>query len=194
MPRNLNTRVYGRPNGAGFIRLFWVRNHQPNEMLLGFYGVDGGPARVVAEFPEWRADTADRGPFKVMWADAAPTNIALDHFTCHADGSFHLKRRDGELLYSHKERHREPVGPDAGVFLDVSINTASLTAYMPSTDKPRPPHVWFASPATDSIGVKCLFAGANYPVEQRAPQIISHRRGRSAAVVLESATIKGPCS
>lgn len=191
MRRSESTRLYIRANGGQYARLLWVRNNRPNEMLLGFYGLDGRPARVVREFPERIISPEDTGPYHFKWTDAPAIDIPLDHFSCHADGRFHLKRRRGGVLYSHDERHATPLGPDTDVFLDLIVVSGPIHSYAVIEGDPTPPNAWIEGPPDATVGLKCLFAGINYPVEDRALRILTGRSTPGAAVRLESGTLKG---
>jgi hypothetical protein len=191
MARGLEpTRLYVR-SGGQLARLLWVRNHRPNEMLLGFYGLNGAPAQVVREFPERRIGPGDSGPFSFKWTDATTVAIPLDHFSCHADGRFHLKRQGGHVLYSHNERHATPLGPDSDVFLDLIVVSGPIQSYAPIAEEPRFPLVYVEGPPEATITLKCLFVGINHPVEPRALAVAASRGRPTAVLSLVSSTIKG---
>jgi len=186
-----STRLYLRTAAGQFARLLWVRNHRPNEMLLGFYGLDGGPPSITHEFPERIIGANESGPFKIMYEDATPVAIELDHFSCHADGRFHLKRRGGDVRYSHNERHSEPLGPETSVFLDLIVASDRVDAYKAIEGEPKLPHVWVDGGVETSIVLKCLFSGATYASEPRALASAIRRPQGAGLVTLTSSSLKG---
>jgi hypothetical protein len=111
MPQNEPTRIYVRTADDQFGRLLWVHNNRPNEMLLGAYGLDGYSATITYGFPEQIYTKGESRELKFRYEEASPVRIKVDHFTCHADGTFHAKSRDSEVLYSQVEYLGEALGP-----------------------------------------------------------------------------------
>ncbi len=112
------TRVYLQSEQGVFSRLFWVRNNKANEMILGFYALDGGRATITHEFPENVQPRDAAGPLTFKYSDATPVSTPVDHFTCHGDGRFHAKIRHGPTLYAHIEKRGEAIGRLSSPFLD----------------------------------------------------------------------------
>lgn len=186
-----STRLYLRTPEAQFARLLWVRNHRPNEMLLGFYGLEGRRPRITHEFPERIIGPTESGPFKIKWEDASPVAIELDHFSCHADGRFHLKQHGGDVFYSHNERHSEPLGPGTGIFLNLIVASDRAAAYQAIKGEPKLPHVWVDGGVDRSVVLRCLFSGGNFPIEPEVLAVAIGRPQGAGVIVLNSATLKG---
>jgi hypothetical protein len=191
MPRHSNTRFYMRHPNGHFSRLFWIRSHRPNEMMLGAYSLDGSIATITHEFPEIRHSPGDSPTSTVKWEDAAPVELEVDHFTCHADGRFHLKARTGQELYSHHESAPSPLGPRAPVFLDVSITSDLAQRYATIRGEPKPPHVWFEIPSRTVVSLSALFSGIQFPLMAEALGWMSASGHDQAAVVLRSGVFQG---
>jgi hypothetical protein len=184
-----STRLYLRTPDAKYARLLWMRNNKPNEMLLGFYGLAGGPATITHELPEQIIPPG--APVRFEYKDATKVCIELDHFSCHADGRFHLKRRTGNTpVYSHDERHTEPLGPNTGVFIDLIVFSHTVDTYKTIEEEPKSPHVWISTAAGNSTMGRCLFAGANYAIAEHALSFADGNR-TTAIVTLTSSTLKG---
>ena len=185
------SRLYIRSPDGQYAKLLWVHNFRPNEMLLGFYSLNGGPATITYEFPEKEIEAGDRGPFSFKYKDASRVTEALDHFTCHADGTFHAKSRGDEPVYSHVERRAEPTGPATPPFLDILVISDIVSRYAFSRDEPKNPNVWYDALPGGILVLNCLFSGADYPVEREALGAMASRNRTSGAVILSSGTLKG---
>lgn len=191
-PARESTRLYIKPHGASFARLLWVRNHQPNEMMLGIYGRDGGPATITHEFPERVLTAGESGLFHWNWDQAEQVSIPLDHFSCHVDGRFHLKKLGGGPdPYSHNESQTEPLGPDSGVFLNLIVVSDRLSSYSAINGVPKYPNVWVEATPDATLGLKCLFAGVNCALESRGIGVAAARPMGAGVVVITSSTLKG---
>lgn len=169
MAKRSPTRLYIRSHRSEWARLFWVHNNKPNEMLLGAHSLDGGPGRITHEFPErqWTAGASD-ATMKVTWSEATAVDQEIDHFTCHADGLFHARTKNGTELHAHIEQRAEPLGPNTSTFLDVIVAADAVSRYRVIDEKPKYPHVWVQAPEGCCLTLNCLFSGANYPLENEA--------------------------
>ena len=164
MSKRSATRFYLRQPAGGFSRLFWIQSPRANEMLLGAYSLQGDPATITHEFPELRHSPGESKTGTLKWADAQPLALPVDHFTCHADGRFHLKARVGSTLYSHIEEGAAPLGPKSPVFLDVIITSDIVSKYATAAGAPKYPHVWFQMPVHGVISLNAMFSGVEYPL------------------------------
>jgi hypothetical protein len=186
MSKHSATRFYLRQPGGAFSRLFWIQNIRANEMLLGAYSLLGKPATITHEFSEVRHSPGDSKTSQLKWAEATPVTLPVDHFTCHADGSFHVKARSGPTLYSHTEEGSAPLGPDSPVFLDVLITSDIVSRYATIADSPKYPHVWFAVPADGVVSLNAMFSGAQFPLKDEALSWIAAGGREEGAVTLRA--------
>lgn len=159
-------------------------------MMLGAYSLEGSIATITHEFPEIQHSPGDPPTTNVKWADASPIQIPVDHFTCHADGSFHLKARNGPVLYSHRESSPGPLGPDAPVFLDVTITSDLASRYATIDGRPKRPHVWFEVPSRSVATLTALFSGINYPLKAEAVGWMAASGKDLSAVTLRSGSFQ----
>ena len=109
------TRLYIRTNRREYRRLAWFHNHRPNEMLLGIYGQGGRPAVLAGMWPEREVSSNDLKDLGYEWKDMVKVGTVLDHVTCHADGTFHVKTSGGALAYSQTMKRTEPLGKETSV-------------------------------------------------------------------------------
>lgn len=191
MPRKEPTRVYVRTADKQFARLLWVHNNQPNEMLLGAFGLDGHPAIITHEFPEWVHAKEEQREIKFLYEDASPVHLKIDHFTCHADGRFHAKTPESDVLYSQVEHLGEAIGPNSLPFLRVLVVSDRLSRYASITGVPKKPRVWFQAHPASILAMNLVFSGINYPLEHNALATIASRGQEAAGTILVSGTLKG---
>jgi hypothetical protein len=191
MPRNEPTRVYVRTADKQFARLLWAHNNRPNEMLLGAYGLDGHPAIITYEFPERVHTKGEPREIKFRYEEASPVHLKIDHFTCHADGRFHAKAQESDVLYSQVEHFGEALGPASPPFLRVLVVSDRLSRYTRITGEPKKPHVWFQAHPESILAMNFVFSGVHYPLEQGALATMASRGRDAAGIVLVSGTLKG---
>ena len=189
--RNQATRVYVRTADDQFGRLLWVQNNRPNEMLLGAYGLDGHPATITHEFPERLYTRGDPREIDFRYKEASSVQLRIDHFTCHADGRFHAKARESEVLYSQVERLGQALGPTSPPFLRVLVVSDRLSRYTNIRTEPKMPHVWFRADPESFLAINLVFAGVHYPLEQAALATMASRGRTAAGTVIASGTLKG---
>jgi hypothetical protein len=160
-------------------------------MLLGAYGLDGHPASITHEFPERIHNRGEPREINFRYDEASPVRIKVDHFTCHADGRFHAKARDAELLYSQVEQLSKPLGRTSSPFLRLLVVSDTLCRYAPISGPPKKPHVWFQSDPESFLVMNLVFSGVDYPLEQAALATMASRGRNAAGTVLVSGTLKG---
>jgi hypothetical protein len=183
--------LYVKRTEAEFGKLLWVHNNKPNEMLLGAYGLDGRPASITHEFPEHFYARGESRTFKIRYEGAALVGVKIDHFTCHADGTFHAKARESEVLYSQIERTGRPLGRESPPFLRVLVVSDQLARYAAISKKPVAPHVWFSAQPDRCLVINMVFSGVQYPLEQPALATIAGRGKNAVGTVLVSGSLKG---
>jgi len=174
-----------------FARLLWIHNNRPNEMLLGAYGLDGHPAIITYELPERVHTRGEPRELKFRYEEASPVHLKINHFTCHADGRFHAKAQESEVLYSQVEHLGEALGPASPPFLRVLVVSDRLSRYTSITREPKKPHVWFQAYPESILAMDLVFSGVRYPLEQGALDAMSSRGRDAAGTVLVSGTLKG---
>jgi hypothetical protein len=137
-------------------------------MLLGAYGLDGHPAVITYEFPERIYTRGDPREVDFRYAEASRVRIKIDHFTCHADGRFHAKARESEVLYSQVEHVCESLGRASPPFLRVSVVSDELRLYAPISREPKKPHVWFRADPESIFAMNLVFSGVDYKLQRAA--------------------------
>lgn len=167
MPQSEPTRVYVQTANDQFGRLLWVHNNRPNEMLLGAYGLDGHSATITYEFPEQIHTQGESRKLRLLYKEASPVRVKVDHFTCHADGTFHAKARNSKMLYSQVEHLGEPLGRASPPFLRVLVVSDKLHRYESITGEPKKPHIWFRAAPESILVMNLVFSGVNYPWNRR---------------------------
>jgi len=160
-------------------------------MLLGAYGLDGHLATITYEFPERIHSRGEPREIKFRYEEASPVRVKIDHFTCHADGTFHAKARDSEVLYSQVEHAGEALGPASPPFLRVLVVSDKLCRYTSIPAEPKKPHVWFRADPEAILAMNLVFSGVNYPLEHAALATMASRGRDAAGTVLVSGTLKG---
>jgi hypothetical protein len=185
------TRIYVRTAIDRFGRLLWVHNNRPNEMLLGAYGLDGQPATITHQFPEQVHTRGEPREMKFHYEEASPVDVKIDHFTCHADGTFHAKARDSRVLYSQVEHIGEALGRASPPFLRLLVVSDKLGRYVGIPGKPKKPHVWFQAEGEAIFAMNLVFSGVDYPLELATLRTMVSRGRDAGGTVLVSGTLKG---
>jgi len=160
-------------------------------MLLGAYGLDGRPATITHEFPERVHTRGEPREIKFRYEEASPVDVKIDHFTCHADGTFHAKARDSEVLYSQVEHIGEALGPASPPFLRLLVVSDKLCRYVTISGEPKKPHVWFQADGEAILPVNLVFSGVKYPLEPATLRTMVSRGRSAGGTVLVSGTLKG---
>lgn len=191
MPKIKPTRLYLRTDSAEYRRLAWFHNNKPNEMLLGIYGLNGKPTLLRGMWPERELTSGDLGAVTYEWDQIVEVGTVLDHMTCHADGSFHVKTSGGRLAYSQTMKRAEALGPDTGIFLELILISDLANKYEAIRHKPRKPHVWFDANPQHYLSLRGMFSGSNHPLEQDMAATMARFPGMHGGLVLRSGTVKG---
>ena len=191
MPRNESTRIYVRTAEDQFGRLFWVNNNQPNDMLLGAYGLNGQPATITYEFPERLHVAGEPGARRFLYDEASPVDLKLDHFACHPDGTFLAKARSSAPpFYSHFENVGAPLNRASPRFLEVLVVTDVLQRYVSIPGQPKNPNVCFQFDPACILELHMSFSGIDYDLEGEIGATV--QPGQTAlAARLRSGSLKG---
>jgi hypothetical protein len=184
------TRGYLLTEDNKYRRLLWVQNNKPNEMLLGIYGLARNTPILRYMWPERTLDQSELENVRYQYQDAVPVGLALDHVTCHADGRFHVKTKDGSDLYVQTMKRSEALGPDTSIFLEVVV-ISDLARHYTISRRVKYPHIWFGVGPDKYLALRGMFSGVNYPVEKDMLATMAPFRGRHGGVVLTSGTLKG---
>lgn len=111
-----STRLYVRDTETSYRPVAWFQNNKPNEMLFGIYSLKASGRSVLrAMWPEIDIDTID-APIHCKFSDLVDVGVAVDHITCHADGTFHVKTIDQKDVYIHGMKRVAPLGADTPTF------------------------------------------------------------------------------
>ena len=105
---------------SDYARLMWFHNNKPNEMLIGFYGLHQKQPVLQGILPERQVTASDFKDFPLEYSEIQAMDEKIDHITCHADGTFHIKTIGGKEVYRDTMKRVEPLGPDTLTILKLS--------------------------------------------------------------------------
>jgi hypothetical protein len=134
-------RLYIRRN-SDYAHLMWFHNNKPNEMLIGFHGLYQKQPFLQGIFPERQVTSSDLKDLPFKYSEIQPMNEKIDHITCHADGTFHIKTIGGKEVYSDTIKRVEPLGPDTPTFLESIVLTQMSDKYTMTTAEPQKPSIF----------------------------------------------------
>jgi hypothetical protein len=186
-----STRLYFHSNGGIYRRLGWIRNSRPNELLVGLYGHNGAQPTLRYMWPEREIANEELSNVSFRYDERMDVGRTLDHFTCHANGRFHVKTTDNRDRYIHAMRRCQPLGRATSSFLDLMIISDLPEYYAAVRDKVRFPHVWINVPRDRHVAIRARFAGAAHNLEAEMASIAALFPGVTGGAVLRSGTIKG---
>lgn len=189
MPKIKSTRLYLRTNSAEYRRLAWFHNNKPNEMLFGIYGLTEKQAVIRGIWPERELTSGDLDAVKYEWDHIVEVGTVLDHITCHADGTFHVKTSGAKLAYSQTRKRAEALGPDTGIFLELILLSDLANKY--EAIRPKKPHVWVDADPQQYLSLRGMFSGSNHPLERDMAATMAGFPGMHGGLVLRSGTVKG---
>jgi hypothetical protein len=171
-------------------RVMWFRNTKADEMIFGLAGHAAHVGAVLTWiFPEHDTTEQD-GSITYLWDEAERADLRLDHFTCHADGTFHLKSRAGTPIYSQTIRRCEPLGPRTSCFLHFQA-VLDVPEYYPTDNKMGSRDAWIEIPAGTRTVIEGMFSGISHPVETEMARRMTALGVLQPRVRLIGRTIKG---
>jgi hypothetical protein len=185
-------RFYIRHN-SDYARLMWFHNNKPNEMLIGFYGLYQKQPVLQGIFPERQVTSSELKDLPFKYPEIQPTNEKIDHITCHADGTFHIKTIGGKEIYRDTMKRVEPLGQYTPTFLEFIVLTQISDKYKMTTTEPQKPHIFFDYLDNHIFIIEGRFSGANY---EGLDKEVSGRLGQIGVIIapgfrLDASTIRG---
>ena len=160
-------------------------------MLLGIYGFSAKAPTLRQMWPERELEASELDAINYKFGGAMEVGTQVDHFTCHADGSFHIKTKDGKDLYIQRVPGTEPLGPDTSIFLQVILWSDLATNYSVVGGSVKDPRVCLDLPEDHCIPLRVMFSGVNYDVEQTMANTMAQFSGQHDRTVLKLDTFKG---
>jgi|SRR5215212_6996011 len=130
-------------------------------------------------------------PFKYI--DIEHMNEKIDHITCHADGTFHIKTIGGEEVYRDTTKRVQPLGPDTPTFLEFIILTQMSDKYKMTATQSQYPHIFWDHLDDHIFVIEGRFSGANYKELEKE---VAGRLGQIGVTVspgfsLNTSTLRG---
>lgn len=185
------TRLYLRTNLNEHRRLAWFKNNKPNEMLVGIYGINGKNATLKYMWPEKVVEVDEIVSVRYNYKDAEELSCVVDHITCHADGTFHVKTKNHDVLYIQTIRRTTPLGADTPTFLDFHLISDAIGMYANISEPPKNPYVDFQVPDNHYIAFRGMFSGVNYNLTQDMLDTMVHHGNNFEGAHLISGTLQG---
>jgi len=119
-----------------------MKEFKPFELLLMPYGLEQSAPTMTVRYPDRLVD--DGGLRELTWdySEARPMAMPIDHFTCHRDGTIHLKkRRNAGPLYAETVKCDEPITANSSRFFDAFILSDRAAAYGRVSPKAKHPRI-----------------------------------------------------
>lgn len=137
----------------------------PFELLFVPSGLTGAPTMTV-RYPDRVIGDSELGRLEWNYSDGQPTNMPVDHFTCHRDGAIHLKKRGGDgPRYVETLKCDEPVTATSSRFLDVFVLADRAVEYGVISERPKSPRIIIVTHACEVVFIRARFAGLDYDLE-----------------------------
>jgi hypothetical protein len=169
----------------------WFQNNKPNEMLLGVYGLLGGQSVLRYMWPEHEIGTGDLGKtFYFNYDEMQEVNYQVDHITCHADGTFHIKTKNHKPIYTQEMKRSEPPGPNTNQFLEIIVYSDFATTYSALSKPTKTPFGFIEVQKDLCVSLRGIFSGTNYNLENEVLGSYSQLRASFIGGVITSGTIK----
>ena len=131
-------------------------------MLIGFYGLHQKQPVLQGIFPERQVTASDLKDLPFEYSEIQAMDEKIDHITCHADGTFHIKTIGGKEVYRDTMKRVEPLGPDTATFLEFIILTQISNKYKMTTSVPQHPHIFIDHLDDHIFIIEGRFSGVNY--------------------------------
>jgi hypothetical protein len=161
-------------------------------MLIGFYGLNSNESSLKFVYPERIFSNNELKNLNINYSDFSKTDEKIDHITCHADGTFHIKTKDTGQVYRDVIKRTEPLGPDTSVFLEMIIITDLVKNYEKTAEIPKYPHVWTDGNDNEFFLMECVFSGSNYQLEEYiSGRLAATKRNLLPCLSVGSSTIRG---
>ena len=164
-------------------------NIRPNEMILGVYGYDGQSATISHMWPDVEGKPGLETKVSFKFNDAETVDLPLDHFTFHADGTFHAKVSDSDSIYQYEVPLENPITSSSPPFLYALVLTNRAEKYQIVDEQVKFPHMWIGQKELETSLIKAIFYGSDYPLN-----LIKHvpkGEGSTGAITWKSSTING---
>lgn len=193
-------RVYLKTEDSVLRKLIWFRQHRENEMLMGFYGLKEKNSKLTHVFPKQIHTNDERIQTTFKWAEAPPQLVEcrIDHLSCHADGTIHLKKQSKKLATESKyfeiEKHFQKIGENTHVFLDFIILSDIPNKYTSEDGSAKNASVIISTQSNQIVQIRGMFSGVNFPLEQKVGETrmkLEGRQGIFQNIMFPSETIKG---
>ncbi len=154
-----------------------MKEISPYNLLFMPCGLDRGQPTMTIRYPDRVVDTPN-AELSWMYSEAQPTNVQVDHFTCHRDGRIHLKRRpgDGETLYSDIVRCDQPITAQTPRFFDAYVLGDRAAAYGSMSAQPKRPRIAFGVRLDEVVFIRARFSGVEYDLEREAEEETEYLR------------------
>src|SRR5688572_28426242 len=183
------TRFYARTQDGLHRAIMWVQNVRPNEMLLGFYGLNQNVSLLRGEWPD-REVGPDEFTQRYRWEEMQNVGQRFDHITCHPDGKFHVKVAGGGVPYRHELKRVEPLGPDTPLFLEFMVLTDRIGNYQVTLEESKTPNCVVSATHDESLAFLGFFAGSKYDLMRHVGARLEGRLPFHQAFLVESSTLQ----
>jgi len=190
MPKQKPTRIYIRSDEKRFRRLAWFAHNKSNELLIGAYGLSGGPATLIGMWPKRELASLELESVNYKWSELDEVGTIFDHITCHADGRFHVKTKGGPLAYTDTMKWGEPFGPDSSLFLEFTLVGDLTEKYALIRGSTKLPNFSIETQPSEYAEVRGMLSGVNFPLEAQMVAVASKFKGFNEVGVIRSETLK----
>ena len=132
-------RIYFKTNTSQFLRFLWFREYKPNEMMIGINGLASKVSVLDSISPDRIVTNDELQSLRFDYSNATIINEKIDHISCHADGTFHIKTIDGKQVYRDTVKRQEPLGVNTKTFMDFIIISDRVGMYTGGISRPQYP-------------------------------------------------------
>lgn len=176
-PQTDRTHLYMRTGADRFARLLSFKRTRRDELLVVPYGLDGPSPMLDLIWEETvvASDNLDRLRYRVT--DATAVAKEADHFTCHLDGTFHLKTKDETDLYIQRTQTAEPLGVQTKTFLNFILISDTALLYRSFPEVIEDPCMVCQMEPDSFIYLRGAFAGLSYPHDKLVVDTLSPADG-----------------
>lgn len=181
---NRAMRLYFQKGPDAFAPFLGFEEINSSELLFGVYGLDRKAPSLTVRFSD--REVTDEELLDLQWEYKAARQMRApaDHFTCHQDGTFHLKaHRSVQPLYSDRLRRAEPLDPKTSRFLDFLVLSDRVEEYRCVVRHPKRPAIRIVAEPRAVVFIRGRFSGLEYNLEKEAEQETARIRGAPHTVL-----------
>lgn len=184
-------QIYLKTSTSQFLRFLWFHGYKPNEMMLRINGLSSKIPVLNSISSDRIVTNDDLRALRFNYADATIINEKIDHISCHADGTFHIKTRGEKQVYRDTVRRQEPLGIKTKTFLDFIIMSDRARKYTNGISNPHSPYFQLPCDENDFYIIWGKFSGARHPVESELANEIFPSGGYGMFFRLNGKYLKG---